>query len=143
VQVVVAVTQPPEGIGLWEELRRQGVRPRAAYASEAGLGSAWYAAVGRQGDGTLTDLVHPLADGPATPEEVDDAVAVLSSELTRVLLDGLRRARAPERPELRAALAGATAQVAGTDVRFDRDQASRLPVRLARWEDGLLRPFHP
>jgi len=139
VQVVVAVTQAPEGIGLWLELARQGVRPRTAYASEAGLGSAWQAVVGQRADDVLTDLVHPL-EGPATPQQVDEAVTAVSAELTRVLLDGLARARATTRTELAAALTGATARVAGTDVRFGGDRASRPPVRLGRWKGGRLHP---
>ena len=140
VQVVVAVTQPPEGIGLWHEMGRQGLTLRSAYASEAGLGSAWHAAVGRRGEGTLTDLVGPPVVEPAAPEQVDEAVATVSAELTRVLLDGLQRAASAERSDLREVLPGARGEVAGRDVRFLGDQASRLPVRLARWEDGRLVP---
>lgn len=141
VEVVVAVTQPPDGIGLWHELDSQGVDPQPAYASEAGLGSAWQAAVGRNGEGTLTDLVGPRVSEAVTPEQVDEAVATVSAELTRVLLDGLQRAGSAERSDLREALPGARAEVAGRDVRFLGDQASRLPARLARWEDGRLTPL--
>jgi ABC-type branched-subunit amino acid transport system substrate-binding protein len=141
VEVVVAVTQPPAGIGLWRTLRAQGVEPRSAYASEAGLASAWYAAVGRDGDGTLTDVVHPSLSGRAAPAAVDDAVAAVSTELTRVLLDGLRRTTTEQRPALDAALAGVRTQVAGRQVRFLGDRASRLPVRLGRWEGGRLVPL--
>jgi branched-chain amino acid transport system substrate-binding protein len=143
VEVVVAVTQPPEGIGLWRALREQGLAPRAAYASEAGLGSAWHAAVGATGERTLTDLVHPSVRRPATPAQVDEAVTTLSSELTSVLLAGLRRSGTAERHDLRAALPGAGGQVAGHEVRFLGDQASRLPPRLARWEGGRLVPLPP
>lgn len=142
VAVVVAVTQPPEGIGLWRELHDQGVVPRQAYASEAGLGSAWTTAVGRDADGTLTDVVHPAA-GPLSPVEVDDGVATVSAELTRVLVDGLRRTRAAERPALEVALDGAGGRVSGADVRFRADRASPLPVRLGRWQDGRLVPLTP
>ena len=141
VEVVVAVTQPPAGIALWQALRAAGLERRAAYASEAGLGSAWYAAVGRDGDGTVTDLVHPSTTAPARPPQLDAAVTELSTELTQVLLDGLRRTRAPERAELDAALAGVRTEVAGEQVRFLGDRASRLPVRLARWQDGRLVPL--
>lgn len=141
VEVVVAVTQPPEGISLWRDLSASGLERRSAYASEAGLGSAWYAAVGRDGDGTLTDLVHPSVSGPAVPVEVDAAVTTVSSELTRVLLDGLRETQGVERPDLDAALAGVATEVAGRPVRFLGGRASRLPVRLARWEGGRLVPL--
>lgn len=141
VEVVVAVTQPPAGIGLWETLRAQGVEPRSAYASEAGLGSAWYAAVGGDGDGTLTDVVHPSITGRASPAEVDDAVTAASSELTRVLLDGLRRTTTAQRPALDAALAGVRTEVAGRPVSFLGDRASRLPPRLGRWGGGRLVPL--
>lgn len=141
VEVVVAVTQPPEGISLWRELSDSDVARRSAYASEAGLGSAWYAAVGRDGDGTVTDLVHPSVSAPAVPREVDAAVTTVSSELTRVLLDGLRRTQGLERPDLDAALGEVGTEVAGQQVRFLGDRASRLPVRLARWEGGRLVPL--
>lgn len=141
VEVVVAVTQAPAGIGLWRTLRERAVEPRAAYASEAGLGSAWYAAVGQDGEGTLTDVVHPSLAGPASPAEVDAAVSAVSSELTRVLLDGLRRSTTAQRPALGVALAGVGTQVAGRPVRFLGDRASRLPVRLGRWQDGRLVPL--
>ncbi len=142
VEVVVAVTQPPDGIDLWRTLRRQGIEPQSAYASEAGLGSAWYAAVGRDGEGTLTDLLHPSVRAPATPLQVDAAVTTVSSEVTRLLLDGLRRAAAAERSDLRAALTGASGDVAGEQVRLG-DRTSRLPARLGRWEDGRLVPLPP
>ena len=141
VEVVVAVTQPPAGIELWRTLRAQGVEPKSAYASEAGLGSAWHAAVGADGDGTLTDVVHPSVRGRAVPREVDDAVTAVSSELTRVVLDGLRRTTAAERPALDAALAGVRTEVAGREVRFLGDRASRVPPRLGRWEGGRLVPL--
>jgi hypothetical protein len=83
--------------------------------------------------------VHPVPE-PATPEQVDEAVAAVSSELTWVVLGGLVRAQTSERTDLRDALGG-TAEVAGQDVRFLSDQASRLPARLARWEDGRLAPL--
>ena len=141
VEVVVAVTQPPDGIRLWQEMESQGVDPESAYVSEAGLGSAWRAAVGGDGEGVLTDLVGPAVDGPLTPEQLDEAVATVSAELTRVLLDGLQRAAAAERSDLREALPGADAEVAGGRVRFLGDQASRLPARLAWWQDGRLTPL--
>ena len=141
VEVVVAVTQPPAGIGLWQALRAQGLSPRSAYASEAGLGSAWYAAVGGTADGTLTDVVHPSVPARAAPAEVDDAVATVSSELTHVLVDGLRRTTTAQRPALDAALAGVGTEVAGRPVRFLGDRASRLPVRLGRWDGGRLVPL--
>ena len=141
VEVVVAVTQPPAGISLWRALRAGGVEPRSAYASEAGLGSAWYAAVGRAGDGTVTDVIHPSVSSPALPAELDAAVSTLSSELAQVLVDGLRRTRGPERTDLDAALAGVRTEVGGRQVRFQGDRASRLPVRLGRWEGGRLVPL--
>ena len=142
--VVVAVTQPPEGIALWAELGAQGVDPELAYASEAGLGSGWYAAVGRAGEGTLTDVVHGPAGSDGTrPVDPDEAVAAVSAELTRVLLDGLQRAAAAQRREVSDALTGASGSVAGRTVRFLGDHASRVPVRLGRWEDGRLVPVAP
>lgn len=133
--LVVAVTQPPEGIGLWRELAAQDVRPELAYASEAAAGSAWRRAVGASAEGTLTDAVHPLPGQTGA----DDAVAAVASELTRVLLDGLRRASSPTRDGVNAGLAGATGSVDGTPVRFT-DHASRVPHRLARWQGGALVP---
>lgn len=144
--LVVAITQAPEGIGLWRELAAQGVRPELAYASEAASGSAWYRAVGPSAEGTLTDAVHsstggtgPGSAGPG-PGGADDAVAAVAGDLTRVLLDGLRRASPPTRDGVSAGLALATGTVDGTPVRFTADQVSRLPHRLARWQDGQLVP---
>ena len=143
--VVVAVTQPPEGVALWSELAARGVDPEPAYASEGGLGTAWYRAVedaGADGDGVLTDLVHgPVARDDARPVGPDESVTAVSAELTRVLLDGLARADEPERLAVSDAMAGASGTVAGRPVRFLGDHVSRLPVALARWEDGRLVPL--
>ena len=144
--LVVAITQAPEGIALWRELTAQGVRPELAYASEAASGSAWYRAVGPAAEGTLTDAVHPLPAGARRgrarpgPGGADDAVAAVSGDLTRVLLDGLQKASSATRDGVNAGLAQATGSVDGTPVRFTADHASRVPHRLARWQDGELVP---
>ncbi|CAN5220137.1 hypothetical protein BH24ACT10_BH24ACT10_00590 [soil metagenome] len=144
--VVVAITQAPEGIALWHELTAQGLRPELAYASEAASGSAWYRAVGPAAEGTLTDAVHPPPAGAGRgrarpgPGGADDAVATVSSDLTRVLLDALQKASSPTRDGVNAGLAQATGSVDGTTVRFTADHASRVPHRLARWQAGELVP---
>ena len=144
--VVVAITQPPEGIALWRELAAQQVRPELAYASDAAAGSAWFHALGSSGEGTLTDAVHAAVPAPGGgggrpgPAGADEAVTAVSAELTRVLLDGLRRAGDPTRDAVETALTSATGSVDGTVVRFAGDRSSRLPHRLAVWQDGELVP---
>lgn len=126
--VVVAVTRSPEGARLWAELDRQDLEPRSAYVSEAGLGSPWYAAVGRDGDGVLTDDVHPPTtagrQGPG-PARADLAVTAVSDELATALLEAVAAAGSTGRGAVNAQLATA---------------ATPAPARLAQWRDGELVP---
>lgn len=135
--MVVAVTQAPEGIGLWRELRAQRWQPERAYSNEAGMSSAWSAAVGADSEGVLTDLVHPRALG-GDGENLDRAVTTVSDELTRVLLDAVDGSPVSAREALNTSLAGAGGIVAGSPVAFVDSHQSRTPYTLARWQDGAL-----
>jgi branched-chain amino acid transport system substrate-binding protein len=140
-ELVVAVTQAPEGIDLWRELRDQQWHPELAYSNEAGLSSAWWRAVGRHGEGVLTDVVHPSAldgDGPAA---VDRGVTAVSDELTRVLLDAVDGSPVSAREAINTSMAGAGGIVAGTPVAFVGSPRSDTPYALARWQDGALVPW--
>jgi branched-chain amino acid transport system substrate-binding protein len=141
--LVVAVTQAPEGIELWGELRAQRWRPELAYSSEAGLSSAWWRAVGRDGEGVLADVVHPRALDGGSPDAVDRGVEAVSEELTRVLLDAVDGSPVSAREAINTSLAGAGGIVAGTPVAFVGSPRSDTPPALGRWRDGTLMPWPP
>jgi ABC-type branched-subunit amino acid transport system substrate-binding protein len=52
---VLAVTDPPDGLLLWQAVVQQGWQPRAAYVRDAGLSTSWIRAVGEAGEGVVTD----------------------------------------------------------------------------------------
>lgn len=138
---LVAVTQAPDGIALWRELRTQHWQPQRAYSNEAGMGSAWFAEVGRDSEGVLTDLVHPRALGhDGGSSAVDRGVTAVSDEITQVLLDALDGSPVSTREAVNASIADAGGIVAGAPVSFTGSSLSRTPYAMARWHEGALSP---
>jgi len=95
---VLALTEPPAGRSLWPALTAAGLRPVAAYASEAAL-PGWPGV--DLPDGVLTDATGPL---PAAPEAAVEAGA---AEATAAVLAAVRSAGNDRPQDLRAALAEA------------------------------------
>jgi ABC-type branched-subunit amino acid transport system substrate-binding protein len=122
---VLAVTDPPDGLLLWQAVVQQGWQPRAAYVRDAGLSTSWIRAVGEAGEGVVTDLV---GDAGSTPEQ---AVEEASAVATDVVLVALSRAGSARRSDIAEALAAGPAVLLGTP------DAGPPPV-LGTWRDGGL-----
>jgi branched-chain amino acid transport system substrate-binding protein len=127
--LVAAVTDFPDGAALWRELAAAGLAPRRAYASEAGLSSAWRAEVGDAAEGTLSDLHGDVAQGP------DAALAQAADDATQTLLDALTAAGSDRRADVNAALGTVGARLTGT--------GGGPAARLARWRGDRLVPLRP
>jgi branched-chain amino acid transport system substrate-binding protein len=127
--LVVAVTDFPDGAALWRQLAGSGLAPRRAYASEAGLSSVWRAAVGDAAEGTLTDLHGDLAQGP------DAALEQAARQATQTLLDALSAAGSDRREAVNAALPTVGARLTGTQ--------GGQPARLGQWRGDRLVPLGP
>lgn len=126
--LVVADTDPPDGVPLWRALDAGGLSPRRAWAREAGLGSAWRAQLGPAGDGTLAEAHGDLSAG------ADEAVADAAAGVTDLVLNALTRAGSDRRVSVNDALDDAGARPAGT-------AGDGPPPRLAVWRAGALVPL--
>lgn len=117
---VLALTEPPDGLLLWQELARQGWRPDAAYVRDAGLTPGWPGLPAA--DGVLTDL-H--GSSPAEGAEAGAAAAA------QALLDALGRAGSARRVDIGEALAGGPARLLGSS-------GGGSAPQLGSWQDGVL-----
>lgn len=131
VDVVLADTDPPEGLQLWQQLRAAGVSPDAAWVRDAGLSSAWVEAAGRSAEGTLTDAVRPTA-----ADDPDDAVESASAVATEVLLDAVSRSGSGRRQDVNEALATSSATLLGSPI-----STAAAPHVVVRWRNGRLVPL--
>lgn len=129
VDVVLADTDPPDGLALWRQLRISGVSPGAAWVRDAGLSSAWIDSAGRSAEGTLTDAVRPAATG-----DPDEAVVAASAAATEVLLDAVSRSGSGRRSDVNDALATGSAVLVGAP-------PGAAPHVVVRWQDGRLVPL--
>lgn len=148
-QVVIAQTDPADGIALWKQMKALSFTPKIAFSAKGAATGSFAAALGPVAEGTQTlafwsaqegyaDSQHILGTLGSKLKQPDLGIAVVAYSAAQVLLDAIGKAGSVDPGKINDAV-GATSQTFPIGpVRFAANHTCATSLYVAQWQRGTV-----
>lgn len=148
-QVVIAQTDPADGIALWKQMKALSFAPEIAFSAKGAATTAFSAGLGPVAEGTLTlafwspnegfpESAHIMATLGATLKQPDLGIAVVALSAAQVLFNAVSTAGSTDPAKINAALAATNKIFPIGRIAFAANHTSQTSLYVAQWQHGTV-----
>jgi branched-chain amino acid transport system substrate-binding protein len=148
-QIVIAQTDPADGIALWKQMKALSFAPEIAFSAKGAATGAFAAALGPVSEGTLTLAFWSPNEGlpesaqiqstlGASLKQPDLGISVVALSAAQVLFDAITSAGSTSASKVNSALAATDKAFPIGLIKFAANHTSQTNLYVAQWQHGTV-----
>jgi branched-chain amino acid transport system substrate-binding protein len=148
-QIVIAQTDPADGIALWKQMKALSFAPEIAFSAKGAATGAFAAALGPVSEGTLTLAFWSPNEGfpesrqilstlSASLKQPDLGISVVALSAAQVLFDAITAAGSTSASKINSALAATDRTFPIGLIKFGANHTCQTSLYVAQWQHGTV-----